>query len=166
MSERVISPGTSVPPLRLETVGGPCWRLSDQKPRHFTLLLFHRGGACPACRALLTRLEDRIDDFTRRGVRVLAVSAEDRASAEACADSLGIDKLTLCWGLDPCQAGAWGLAGCSEKGGAVEPAVCLVRPDGRLAAATGDGSAFGSTLDPDGLLAAIDSLLDRRPAMR
>ena len=68
-----LQPTKLVPPLKVKTVGGPCWRLCDQKPKHFTLVLFYRGLHCRFCEAQLREFEARYDDFHKLGVRVLAV---------------------------------------------------------------------------------------------
>lgn len=36
-------PRQPVPSLELSTVGGGTWRLADQKPEHFTMVVFYRG---------------------------------------------------------------------------------------------------------------------------
>lgn len=137
-----LMPRQPVPSLRVGTVGGPCWRLCDQKPKHFTLVLFYRGLHCGFCRKQLTELESKVSEFHKRGISVLAVSADDRARAEKAAAEWGIDELTICWGLTMDQARAWGLyisegrgrspAGIEEPAFFVEPALFLVRPDGTL----------------------------------
>ncbi len=38
-----ILPRTPVPPLVLETVGGPTFDLQGRSPEHFTVLIFYRG---------------------------------------------------------------------------------------------------------------------------
>ena len=62
MPARLI-PNQPVPPLRVKTVGGPCWRLCDQKPQHFTLVLFYRGLHCGFCKTQLQTYEARYEEF-------------------------------------------------------------------------------------------------------
>ena len=38
-----ILPRTQVPELVVETVGGDRWSLAEQKPAHFTMVVFYRG---------------------------------------------------------------------------------------------------------------------------
>lgn len=153
-----LEPGVAVPPLRVGTVGGPCWRLCDQKPKHFTLVIFYRGLHCPLCMAQIREIEAKYDLFGARGVRVLAVSADDRQRAETAARRWQIDKLTLCHGLTLDQARAWGLhvgRGTGEEGAPaffVEPALFLVRPDGRLYASVVQSMPFARP--------RIDDILD------
>lgn len=160
-----LMPGAAVPALRVGTVGGPCWRLCDQKPKHFTLVLFYRGLHCTGCRSQLRELEAKIEDFQRRGVSVLAISADSRDRAERTAEAWGIDRLTLCWGLTADQARAWGLylsegrglnsSGVEEPAWFVEPAVFLVTRDHRLHAGMVQTMPFARPRLDD-LLAAID----------
>ncbi|HUG60288.1 MAG TPA: redoxin domain-containing protein, partial [Methylomirabilota bacterium] len=160
-------PRAPVPPLRVGTVGGPCWRLCDQKPKHFTLVLFYRGLHCSGCRAQMKELDAKFEAFHSRGVSVLAVSADTRERAERTAADWGIERLTLCWGLTMDQARAWGLyiskgrgvnaAGIEEPDYFVEPAVFLVSPDGTLYAGMVQTMPFARPRLDD-LLAAIDHM--------
>ena len=140
-SARLI-PNQPVPPLRVKTVGGPCWRLCDQKPQHFTLVLFYRGLHCAFCKAQLQAYEARYEEFRKLGVRVLAISADSRERAEQAARDWHLDELTVCWGLTLDQARDWGLYlseghgkiidGVEEPDWYVEPAMFFIKPDGRL----------------------------------
>lgn len=161
-------PGEPVPSLRVGTVGGPCWRLCDQKPKNFTLVMFYRGFHCDYCMRQIREIEEKYDLFAARGVRVLAVSSDSRDRAETAAQAWGIDKLTLCWGLSMDQAREWGLY-ISEGGGHatsdfqeplffVEPAVFLVRPDGRLFAGAVQTMPFARPRIDD-ILEGIDYVL-------
>ncbi|WP_181703123.1 redoxin domain-containing protein [Chthonobacter albigriseus] len=137
-----LMPSAPVPSLRVGTVGGPCWRLCDQKPKNFTLVVFYRGYHCGQCREQLRELEGKVEAFRALGVRAIAVSTDTRERAERAAAEWGIDNLTLCWGLTLDQAKAWGLyisegrglgpSGVEEPTFFVEPAMFLVRPDNTL----------------------------------
>jgi peroxiredoxin len=160
-----LMPRAPVPALRVGTVGGPRWRLCDQKPKYFTVVLFYRGYHCASCRAQLKELEAKYGEFHRRGVSVLAVSADTRERAERTAAEWGIDKLALCWGLSMEQAREWGLyisegrgvnaAGVEEPEFFVEPAVFLINPDGTLFAGMVQTMPFARPRLDD-LMAAID----------
>ena len=43
MTATHLMPRRLVPDLSVPLVGGPKWRLRDQKPQHFTMLIFYRG---------------------------------------------------------------------------------------------------------------------------
>lgn len=170
-----LMPLAPVPPLRVGTVGGPCWRLCDQKPKNFTLVVFYRGLHCSACKAQLQDLEAHIRAFRARGVRVIAVSADSRDRAERTAEAWGIEELTLCWGLTFDQARAWGLyvsegrgktpEGLDEPPFFVEPALFLVRPDNTLYAGILQTLPFARPHATD-ILAALDAIIASGEAPR
>jgi peroxiredoxin len=135
-------PRQRVPDLSLPLAGGGSWRLSDQKPTHFTMLAFYRGMHCSVCRDYLGQLQSMHAAFGALGVTPIAVSADD--AERACAAETGWDLETLCiaYGLSLRQARAWGLyvsrgsgissLGIEEPPMFVEPALFLVRPDRTL----------------------------------
>lgn len=49
-------------------MGGEPWKLSEQNPDAFTLVVFYRGHHCPVCRRYLSTLESAAEDFRTRGV--------------------------------------------------------------------------------------------------
>lgn len=163
-----LRPGEPVPPLLVDTVGGPCWRLCDQKPKNFVLVLFYRGLHCPFCMNQLKDMERKYEAFRKRGVRVLAVSADNRERAERTAAEWSIDQLTLCYGLSLDQAKAWGLyvsrgrgmtaRGLEEPEFFVEPAMFLVRPNGTLFGGEVQTMPFARP-HLDDVLAGIDYIL-------
>lgn len=44
-----LMPRQPVPALEVPTVGGGTWRLADQHPESFTMVVFYRGLHCPIC---------------------------------------------------------------------------------------------------------------------
>lgn len=131
-------PGQPVPVLKVGMVGGCCWRLSDQKPKHFTLVVAYRGGQCPDSIAFLQEMDSRLGEFRRRGIAVVAVSADPRQYAESTASELGLDRLPIGYGVSLDGAMAWGLEPLgrshTEKTGceAFNFGIFLVRRDGTL----------------------------------
>ena len=65
-------PRQAAPELVVETVGGGTWRLSEQAPERFTLIVFYRGVHCPFCRTQLQDLNAKREDFRARDVEVIA----------------------------------------------------------------------------------------------
>jgi peroxiredoxin len=55
-------------------------RLAEKSP---VILLFHRGVGCHYCYAFLSAIKDQLDDFTKAGLQVLALSSGDAAGADA-----------------------------------------------------------------------------------
>ena len=135
-------PRRPVPALECETVGGDPWRLSDQAPEHFTMVVFYRGLHCPICSAYLKQLHELLPDFSKRGVEVVAVSSDEAERATRTKAEWGLPNLTIGFGLDLVKAREWGLYVSTSRGmsstGVVEPdrfsepGLYLVRADGTL----------------------------------
>ena len=135
-------PRRAVPELAVATVEGATWRLADQTPESFTLVVFYRGLHCPICANYIRDLDRKLGDFEALGVSVAAVSSDDQARATQTKADWGLERVTLGYGLDLDAARTWGLyissgrgktsIGIEEPAQFSEPALYLVRPDGTL----------------------------------
>ena len=135
-------PRQAVPDLDVATVGGGTWKMSEQSPENFTLVVFYRGLHCPICSNYLRDLQRKLGDFAELGVNAIAISPDSQARAEKSAEEWGIDELTLGYGLDLDTARKWGLyvstgrgptsSGVEETRLFSEPGLYLIRPDGTL----------------------------------
>lgn len=116
--------------------------MSDQKPKHFTMLVFYRGMHCGACREHLGQLQALHPTFSQLGVTPIALSMDDAQRASATEEEWRLTHLCVCYGLSLEQARKWGLyisrgrgpspIGIEEPPLFVEPALFLVRPDRTL----------------------------------
>lgn len=137
-----LMPRQPVPALVVPAVGGATWRLQDQQPENFTLVVFYRGYHCPICRTYLQELNRLANDFADRGVSVLALSSDSEERAIAAKAEWELANITLGYGLTAQQVKDWGLytsagrgktsIGVEEPAVFSEPAIYLVRPDGTL----------------------------------
>lgn len=137
-------PRQLVPDLSVPLVGGPRWRLCDQKPQNFTMLLFYRGLHCPECKTYLQEAEARHKSFRAQGVSVIALSCDDEARGLATERDWELELLPLAYGLTARQARSYGLYlsrgraghptphGMEEPQIFVEPGLFLIRPDRSL----------------------------------
>lgn len=135
-------PNQLVPDLSVPLVGGPRWRLCDQKPQHFTMLVFYRGLHCSECKAYLTEAEARLKEFRGRGVSVIALSSDSEERGIATEKTWSLEFLPLAYGVTPRQARSYGLylsrgrgvtqLGLEEPALFVEPGLFLIRPDRTL----------------------------------
>ena len=142
----MLMPRQPVPALSLPTVAGAPWTLAEQRPQHFTLLVFYRGLHCPVCRAYLSELNRLHADFVARGVTVFVASSDGADRAAQAVKDWGLNNLTVGHSLPIDEARRWGLYVSSSRGktsiGIEEPAqfsepgVFLIRPDGTLYFAT------------------------------
>ena len=104
-----ITPRTETPNLEFETVDGDTWRLADQKPENFTMIVAYRGLHCPRCHKHLLDLQSKLDRFAERGVEVIAISTDDEERAAKAKESWGLARLTIGYGLTLDRAWEWGL---------------------------------------------------------
>lgn len=134
----MIKPRTPAPALDLPLVAGRRWRLTEQEPEAFSLVLFYRGLHCPVCRGYLKQLDGMLDQFADLGVTsVVAVSGDDRDRAEQTVQSWRLDRLPVAYGQTIASMRDWGLFiskgvkdGESDEFG--EPGLFLIQPDGTL----------------------------------
>ena len=116
--------------------------MSDQKPKHFTMLAFYRGMHCSVCRDYLAKLQSMHASFNGLGVTPIAISMDEADRACSAEASWKLEDLCVAYGLSLQQAREWGLyvsrgAGLSSLGIEeppmfVEPALFLVRRDRTL----------------------------------
>ena len=104
-----ITPRTPTPSLEFETVDGGTWRLADQNPENFTMIVAYRGLHCPICKNYLRDLDRMKDDFEKRGIDIVVVSSDDRERAEEAKRDWEIPNLTVGYGLSIDKAREWGL---------------------------------------------------------
>jgi len=132
-------PRTPAPDLRVPTVGGGEWDLSQRQADNFIMVNFYRGLHCPMCKGYLGQLNKLADDFAERGVDTLVVSNDPQDRAERTKEEWGLDKLTVGYGLSLEDARRWNLyisssngvtsMGVEEPHQFAEPGLFLLKPD-------------------------------------
>ncbi|MFC3853713.1 peroxiredoxin-like family protein [Salinispirillum marinum] len=163
-------PRQPVPALQVPLFGHESFDLAHETAENFTLLVFYRGHHCPICMSYLRSLNELHDEFTARGVSVLALSSDSAERAQATHDKLKLGALRLGYGLTADAARQWGLfrsagkgktsIGIEEPAEFSEPGLFLVRPDGTLYFSTVQTMPF-SRPDFPALLKTIDFVLEK-----
>ena len=130
-------PRTQAPPLEVEIVDGESWRLADQNPGAFTMVVFYRGLHCPICKGYLRHIDRRLDDFASRGVGVITISGDDRERAAETKRAWGIERLPIGYGQSIASMREWGLFVSrairdDEPDLFGEPGLFLISPDGTV----------------------------------
>ncbi len=132
------TPREPAPTLDLPLVGGGRWRLSDQEPVAFTLVVFYRGLHCPKCKDQLVELDAKLDALADVGVtHVVAVSGDDADRAQRAVTEWGLGRLSVAHDLSQDSMRDWGLfvsKGVKEPEPDVfsEPGMFLVATDGTV----------------------------------
>lgn len=131
----MLKPGSTAPDIDLPLTIDARFKLSDQTPDAFTMLVFYRGKHCPICKNYLEELGGRLDDFTERGINVFAVSMDSEDRAMAVDEEWKTHDLPLVYDLAESEARDWGLyisekrEGSDEPERFSEPGLFLLKPD-------------------------------------
>jgi len=133
-------PRKPVPDLEVPTTAGGVWRLADRSPQNLALILFYRGLHCPICKVQMREWDGKLEELTKRGVDVIAVSTDTRERALKTREDWGLRNLTLGYGLSVEKAREWGLYISRsikeiEPAEFSEPGLFLIKPDKTLFAA-------------------------------
>lgn len=160
-----LKPKQKAPPLEIQTLKHGLWRLADCRPQHFTMLVFYRGLHCPICATYLGELDAKIEEFSKRGVDVIAISCDGRERAQRSADDWKLRRPTIGYGLTIEQACEWHLFISrsireSEPPEFAEPALALVSADGTLYAISIQSMPFGRPHFDD-VLSALDFIIGK-----
>ncbi|ALF56592.1 alkyl hydroperoxide reductase [Nostoc piscinale CENA21] len=140
-SEKTTSPkllmGNLAPVLEVKTLNGTIWKLADQTPNNYTMIVFYRGLHCPICEQYITDLEQKLDAFQKLGVEAIAISGDSLEKTQQFQQQANIQNTTIGYDFTPDDMRRWGLyltKGHFESEPALfsEPAVFLIKPDGRL----------------------------------
>lgn len=156
----MIRPKEKVPNLELPLINDTRWSLSEQRSKSFTMIVFYRGLHCPICKKQLEQLAERLDEFSDRGVHLVAVSGDNEERAKKAGEEWNIAELPVGYGLTMEKAKEFGLhisQGISDKEPErfSEPGLFLIRPNGELYASTVQSMPFARPKWDD-ILSAID----------
>jgi peroxiredoxin len=166
----ILKPRTKTPDLEIDTLEGGKWRLSEQKPENFTMIIAYRGLHCPICRPYISGLDRMVEEFAKRGVEVIVISTDTQERAQQTKDEWKLKNLRIGYGLSIPKAREWGLYISTSRGktstGVVEPdqfnepGLFLVKPDETLYASSVATMPFARP-HFDEILKAIDFVVDK-----
>src|SRR5215475_3586760 len=87
MSSRLQN-GSLFPDLVMAAVGGRRLVLPRDLAGSYAVVLFYRGSWCPYCCAQLAAFSRARERFAEVGIKIVALSVDDRATSEALVDKL------------------------------------------------------------------------------
>jgi len=158
-------PRQPAPDLAIDLVGGGHWKITEQAPSAFTMLVFFRHRHCSVCKTYLQELDGLHDAFMDAGAAPIAISTDTELNSEKMRSELSIEKLQIGYGLSRASARDWGLylsSGRHDTDPAVftEPALFLVDKNMKLYFASIQSMPFGRSSLPE-MLKWIPKLIEK-----
>ncbi len=163
-------PGIRTPELEVKTLEGDTWRLSNQKPKNFSMIVAYRGLHCPVCKTYLRDLDRNADEFKKRGVETIVVSTDSKERAAQTKEDWGIKNVNVGYGMSIDKAREWGLyissgrgktsLGIEEPAQFSEPGLFLVQPDCTLYASSVASMPFARPHFKE-VLSAVDFIVEK-----
>jgi len=84
----LLNPGDLFPRLTIDTTDGEALTIPDAFAGDFAVILFNRGAWCPYCNAQLRAFERASQTLADNGIRVVALSVDDKETTAALYDEL------------------------------------------------------------------------------
>jgi peroxiredoxin len=81
----LLNPGDPFPSLTISATDGQALTVPDAFADDFAVVLFYRGAWCPYCNAQLRAFERAGQALADAGIRVVALSVDDKETTEALA---------------------------------------------------------------------------------
>jgi peroxiredoxin len=163
-------PRKPAPSLEFDLLGGGHWKLQDDTPEHFNMIVFYRGLHCPICRRYASELNGMIGEFDKRGVSTVITSNDPEERAQTAKDTWGLPNLKIGYGVPVEKSREWGLyvstsrgktsAGVEEPALFAEPGLFLVKPDKTLYWGSISTMPFARPHFPE-ILQAIDFVISK-----
>lgn len=166
----MVIPRQKTPPLTVETLSHDRFDIANDNPERFTLVAFYRGLHCPICANYLKELEELAPEFDARGVKTIAISADQHERARGMAEKIAAENLRIGYGLPLSAAREWGLYISTSRGVSSvgieelklfpEPGIFLVRPDQTLYCASIQTMPFARPRLAD-ILKSVDFVIEK-----
>ena len=158
----LLNPGDRFPRLTISTTDDRVLTLPDAFAGDFGVVLFYRGAWCPYCNAQLRAFERASQTLAGNGIRVAALSVDDKETSAALAAK---HALTF-----PVGYGADAKAVAALTGGFVNPdpvylqsAGFVLDPAGNVIVSVYSSGAIGR-LVPDDVVGLVRYLREHSPA--
>ncbi|TXD50329.1 MULTISPECIES: peroxiredoxin-like family protein [unclassified Polaribacter] len=160
----MIKPRNKAPELKIDLVNDTKWNLQEQNPKNFTLIIFYRGNHCPVCKTQLEELQNKVKDFTERGVNLIAISSNTEKIAKETHKNWAIDSIPVGYDFPIEEARKWGLfisEGINDKEPKhfTEPGLFLIDTENKVYWESIQSMPFGRPAFKD-VLNGIDSILE------
>jgi peroxiredoxin len=144
----LLNPGDPFPHLTIDTTDGQALILPDAFAGDFGVVLFYRGAWCPYCNAQLRAFERAAQTLADTGIRVAAVSVDDKETTAALVEK---HKLTFPVGYGADAAAVAALTGAFVNPGPVylQSTGFVLDPAGKVVVSVYSSGAIGRLVPDD-----------------
>jgi peroxiredoxin len=158
----LLNPGDPFPKLTITTTDGQALTLPDAFAGDFAVVLFYRGAWCPYCNAQLRAFERASQALADAGVRVAALSVDDK---ETTAALVAKNKLSFPVGYGADARAAAALTGAFVNPGPVylQSTGFVLDPAGSVVVSVYSSGAIGR-LVPEDVTGLVRYLREHAPA--
>jgi peroxiredoxin len=158
----LLNPGDQFPKLTITTTGAETLTLPDAFAGDFGVVLIYRGAWCPYCNAQLSAFERASEKLTGTGIRVAALSVDDKDTTTALVEK---HKLTFPVGYGADAASVAELTGAFVNPDPVflQSTGFVLDPTGKVIVSVYSSGAIGR-LVPDDILGLVRYLREHSPA--
>jgi peroxiredoxin len=159
----LLNPGDPFPKLTITTADGQAPTVPDAFAGDFAVVLLYRGAWCPYCNAQLRAFERASQTLADNGIRVAALSVDDKETTAALVAKL---KLTfpVGYGADPAAVAALTGAFVNPDPAYLQSAGFVLDPAGNVIVSVYSSGAIGR-LVPDDVTGLVRYLREHAPSV-
>jgi peroxiredoxin len=158
----LLNPGDPFPQLTISTTGGQTLTLPDAFAGDFAVVLFYRGAWCPYCNAQLRAFERAGQMLGDAGIKVAALSVDDKATAAALVEKHGL-TFPVGYGADAKAVAALTGAFVNPDPAYLQSTGFVLDPAGNVVVSVYSSGAIGR-LVPDDVAGLVRYLREHSPA--
>jgi peroxiredoxin len=158
----LLHPGDPFPKLTISTTDGQTITLPDAFAGDFGVVLFYRGSWCPYCNAQLRAFERSGQALADAGVRVAALSVDDKETTAALVARLQL-TFPVGYGANAAAIAAVTGAFVNQDPAYLQSTGFVLNPAGHIVVNVYSSGAIGR-LVPDDVLGLVRYLREHSPA--
>ena len=140
--------GNALPILTLDTVGDGTVSVTHHLAGHYGVVLIYRGSWCPYCNAQLSsfaRAKEKLDEL---GIRVVALSVDNRADAAALVEKHRLN-FPVGYGVDADKIASSTGAYVNDSPHCLQTTGFVLDPNGKVITAVYSSGAIGRLVAED-----------------
>jgi len=150
--------GQTFPSLQVPLVGGGTLSLPEDLSGGFGVVLVYRGAWCPYCKGQLAAFNRAKDSLDSAGVKLAALSVDDKQTSSALVDTLRLD-FPVAHSADADKVAAELGSYVNDEPHYLQSTGFVLGPDGTVVTAVYSSGAIGRLL-PDDVVGLVRYLKD------